>query len=177
MTRTALIALALTLGLTGCGGGDEEAVGPTPTPSTTSAPTGATSACPDGAPSTDLAKKPAVHLPAGSTSPDTTTFTDVVLGTGAEAKDGSNVAVKYLGVLFSDCSEFDSSWSRGADETLPFRVGAGVIPGFSKGVTGMKVGGRRQVVIPAAEGYGDQGGGPIPPGATLVFVIDLVTVS
>jgi hypothetical protein len=173
MKRALVSGVVLALALTGCSDSDEDTTGqPTPTPT----PTAATSACGSGPATTDLTKKPVPVLPAGSTSPAQTAFTDVVVGTGAQAGSGSDVEVKYVGVLFETCAEFDSSWSRGAEETLPFRVGGGVIPGFSSGTTGMKVGGRRQVVIPAEDGYGAQGSGPIPGGATLIFVIDLVTV-
>ena len=177
MKRAAVLGLALTplLSLLAACGGDngKDQVGQaSPTP------TAATSACPAGAPTTDLSTKPSVVLPAGSTAPADTTFTDVVVGKGAEAVDGSQVQVKYVGVLFDTCKEFDSSWSRGPAETLPFQVGGQVIPGFSTGTKGMHVGGRRQVVIPAKDGYGAQGAGAdIPPNATLVFVIDLVKVS
>ena len=103
---------------------------------------------------------------------------DVVVGTGAEATIGTQALVKYVGAFYDSGEEFDSSWSRGADETLPLKVGGQmVIPGFDQGVAGMKVGGRRYVVIPSDLGYGEQGQGPIPGGATLVFVIDLVEVN
>jgi peptidylprolyl isomerase len=175
MKRLVLPALLLAGALSACGGSDnKENLGqasPTPTPSPT--PTG----CPVGVPTKDLKTKPVPVVPEGSKPPATTTSTDIVVGTGKTAKSGSHVAVKYVGVLFADCSEFDSSWSRGATDTLPFTIGAGVIPGFSKGTTGMKVGGRRQIVIPPSEGYGDQDNGPIPGGSTLIFVIDLVSVS
>jgi peptidylprolyl isomerase len=85
------------------------------------------------------------------------------------------VAVKYVGAFYESGEEFDSSWSRGADETLPVTVGAGrVIDGFDQGIEGMQVGGRRMVTIPSELGYGPNGQGPIPGDATLVFVIDLV---
>ena len=100
------------------------------------------------------------------------------MGTGAEAVPGSAAEVKYVGAFFGTGEEFDSSWSRGADETLPVTVGGGrVIQGFDQGIQGMHVGGRRMVVIPSDLGYGPNGQGPIPGGATLVFVIDLVSVS
>ena len=103
---------------------------------------------------------------------------DVVVGTGAEAVDGSTAAVKYVGAFYETGEEFDSSWSRGTDETLPVTLGEGrVIPGFEQAVYGMKVGGRRMVTIPSDLGYGEQGTGPIPGGATLVFVLDLVEVA
>jgi FKBP-type peptidyl-prolyl cis-trans isomerase len=132
---------------------------------------------PSGSGTTDLTKKPAVTVPKAA-APAETTVIDIVCGTGKQADEGSAVEVKYLGVLYADGKEFDSSWSRGNDSTLPFTVGSGVIPGFSIGVTGMKVGGRREIIIPAKDGYGPDGQPPtIPGGATLVFVIDLVTVS
>ncbi|HUR51516.1 MAG TPA: FKBP-type peptidyl-prolyl cis-trans isomerase [Mycobacteriales bacterium] len=177
MRRSLLPALALALALAGCSGDNgKDSVGQaSPTPSITPAPTA--SGCPTGAPTTDLTKKPVVVMPDAAAPPATTTSTDVVVGKGAEAMNGSAVAVKYVGVLFDSCQEFDSSWKTSPQQTLPFTVGGGVIPGFSKGVTGMHVGGRRQVVIPASEGYGPGGSGPIPPNATLIFVIDLVSVS
>jgi peptidylprolyl isomerase len=87
--------------------------------------------------------------------------------------------VKYVGAFYDTGKEFDSSWSRGPDETLPFGIcQQGVIPGFAVGPTGLKVGGRRQIIIPSELGYGAQGSPPsIPGGAALVFVVDLVTVS
>jgi peptidylprolyl isomerase len=179
MKRLVLPALLIAGALSACGGNDNKdnlgQASPTPTPS--ASPTPAVSACPTGPATKDLTKKPAAVLPAGSTPPASTTVTDVVVGKGKTAKAGSHVAVKYVGVLFDTCKEFDSSWSRSPKETLPFTIGSGVIPGFSKGTTGMRVGGRRQVVIPAEDGYGAQGGGPIPPNATLIFVIDLVSVT
>jgi peptidylprolyl isomerase len=130
-----------------------------------------------GTGTTDLTKKPVVSVPS-TPAPVKTTTIDVVCGTGAEAKEGSNVEVKYLGVLYKDGKEFDSSWSRGQDETLPFTICERIIPGFCIGMTGMKVGGRREVIVTPEDGYGAQGSPPVIPGnATLVFVIDLVKVS
>jgi peptidylprolyl isomerase len=103
---------------------------------------------------------------------------DVVVGTGAEVVPGAQVEVKYVGAFYESGEEFDSSWSRGPDETLPFVAGGGnLIPGFDQGVLGMKEGGRREIVIPSDLGYGPQGTGGIPGGSTLVFVIDVVTVT
>ncbi len=174
LPRALGLVLALSVVATGC------TADPKPSDTVRSAPssgTGAGGACePTGKGSTDLTKKPtAAYLK--DTEPTETTIHEIVCGTGEEAKEGSKVEVKYVGVLFKDGKEFDSSWMRGNDETLPFTVGGGVIPGFSKGVTGMKVGGRREVVIPSADGYGDQGSGPIPAKATLVFLIDLVKIT
>ena len=102
---------------------------------------------------------------------------DLTVGDGAEATAGRNVEVHYVGVAHSTGEEFDASWNRG--QTLRFPLGTGrVIAGWDQGVQGMKVGGRRRLVIPPHLGYGDRGaGGAIKPGETLIFVVDLVGVS
>ena len=103
-------------------------------------------------------------------------ITDVTEGDGAEAAAGNTVSVHYVGVAHSTGEEFDASYNRG--EPLQFRLGIGqVISGWDTGVQGMKVGGRRQLVIPPHLGYGDRGaGGVIKPGETLIFVVDLLEV-
>jgi FKBP-type peptidyl-prolyl cis-trans isomerase len=100
---------------------------------------------------------------------------DLVLGTGAEAKTGDTVSVHYTGTL-ADGKKFDSSHDRG--EPFEFTVGAGeVIEGWEKGITGMKVGGKRRLVIPPEMAYGETGSPPIiPPNATLTFEVELVSV-
>jgi FKBP-type peptidyl-prolyl cis-trans isomerase len=100
-------------------------------------------------------------------------YQDVTAGSGAEARDGQVAVVHYTGWL-TDGTKFDSSRDRG--EPFSFPIGAGqVIPGWDEGVAGMKVGGRRKLVIPANLGYGDAGAPPvIPPGATLVFDVELL---
>ena len=102
--------------------------------------------------------------------------TDLSVGDGQEAKAGSTVSVHYVGIAHSTGEEFDASYNRG--EPLQFRLGVGqVIEGWDSGVQGMKVGGRRRLVIPPHQGYGDRGaGGVIAPGETLIFVVDLVDV-
>jgi len=102
--------------------------------------------------------------------------TDLVEGDGPTAVAGSMVSVHYVGVAHSTGEEFDASYNRGAP--LQFALGAGrVIAGWDQGVQGMKVGGRRRLVIPPHLGYGDRGaGGVIKPGETLIFVVDLVEV-
>lgn len=99
---------------------------------------------------------------------------DIIVGDGEEAKSGHTAIVHYVGVGVSSGEEFDASWNRGEPFTFP--LGAGyVIKGWDDGVIGMKVGGRRRLVIPAHLGYGSQGaGGVIAPGETLIFVVDLV---
>jgi peptidylprolyl isomerase len=113
---------------------------------------------PDGPPPTDLE------------------VTDLVEGDGPEATAGATVQVHYVGVARSTGEEFDASYDRGAP--LEFRLGIGqVISGWDTGVQGMKVGGRRKLVIPPHLGYGDRGAGAvIKPGETLIFVCDLVSV-
>ncbi len=102
--------------------------------------------------------------------------TDVTVGDGAEATAGSTVSVHYVGVAHSTGEEFDASYNRG--EPLQFPLGAGtVIQGWDQGVDGMRVGGRRRLVVPPHLAYGDAGaGGVIAPGETLIFVVDLVGV-
>jgi peptidylprolyl isomerase len=103
--------------------------------------------------------------------------TDLLTGEGDEASAGQTVSVHYVGVAHSTGEEFDASYNRGTP--LQFRLGTGqVIAGWDQGVQGMRVGGRRQLVIPPHLGYGDRGaGGVIAPGETLIFVVDLLGVS
>ena len=101
---------------------------------------------------------------------------ELVKGTGAEAKSGDEVTVQYVGVDYKTGKEFDASWDRG--EPFSFTLGAGeVIPGWDQGVEGMKVGGRRELIIPPELAYGPAGSPPaIGPNETLIFVIDLLAV-
>ena len=101
---------------------------------------------------------------------------DITVGEGAEAAPGQYVSVHYVGVSHSNGAQFDASWDRG--EPFEFPLGGGqVIAGWDRGVAGMKVGGRRQLVIPPHLGYGDRGAGAvIKPGETLIFVVDLLGV-
>jgi peptidylprolyl isomerase len=101
---------------------------------------------------------------------------DLNPGVGPEATPGRTVEVHYVGVAHSTGEEFDASWNRGS--TFQFPLGAGrVIAGWDRGVAGMKVGGRRRLVIPPHLGYGSRGAGAaIKPDETLIFVVDLVGV-
>jgi peptidylprolyl isomerase len=119
--------------------------------------------------------KPEIDPPDGPPPADLEA-TDLTEGDGAEASAGQTVRVHYVGVAHSSGEEFDASYNRG--EPLTFRLGAGqVIAGWDQGVQGMKVGGRRRLVIPPQLAYGDRGaGGVIAPGETLIFVVDLVDV-
>ena len=118
--------------------------------------------------------KPEVDFPGGPPPADLE-ITDIWEGDGKVASAGDTVKVHYVGVAHSSGEEFDASWNRG--EPLEFRLGAGqVIAGWDQGVQGMRVGGRRQLVIPPGLAYGDRGAGRvIAPGETLVFVCDLVS--
>jgi peptidylprolyl isomerase len=99
------------------------------------------------------------------------------VGTGPEAAAGQTVNVQYYGALYSDGTKFDASWDRGG-EPFSFSLGAGmVIPGWDQGVAGMKKGGRRLLIVPSSLGYGPNGSGPIPPDATLVFVVDMESIT
>ncbi|MFN8193837.1 MAG: FKBP-type peptidyl-prolyl cis-trans isomerase [Nocardioidaceae bacterium] len=120
--------------------------------------------------------KPEIDFP-DYAPPADLVVTDLVVGEGDEAAAGQTVSVHYVGVAHSTGEEFDASYNRG--NPLQFRLGVGqVIAGWDQGVQGMKVGGRRQLVIPPHLGYGDRGaGGVIAPGETLIFVVDLLGVS
>ena len=97
---------------------------------------------------------------------------DMKIGDGPEVKEGGAVVAHYHGTLKDGGKKFDSSYERGEPVAFPL---SGVIPGWQKGVPGMKVGGIRKLTIPAAQGYGAQGAGPdIPPNSDLVFIIELV---
>ena len=142
------------------------------------AATGATSTSTTAAAKTPtsgpLSKEPHITPPSGP--PPTKLVTkEIVTGTGAEAKTGSAVAVNYVGALYKTGKVFDASWKR--NEPFTFTLGKGqVIPGWEQGVVGMKVGGRRELIIPAALGYGAKGSPPsIPPNETLVFIVDLLS--
>jgi FKBP-type peptidyl-prolyl cis-trans isomerase len=101
---------------------------------------------------------------------------DQIVGDGAEATAGQTVEVHYTGWL-TDGTKFDSSHDR--NQAFSFKLGAGqVIAGWDQGVAGMKIGGARKLTIPADMGYGERGaGGVIPPNATLVFKVELISLS
>ena len=105
-------------------------------------------------------------------------FEDTIEGTGDEAKKGQSVTVHYTGWLYNDGvqgAKFDSSKDR--HDPFVVHLGAGmVIRGWDEGVAGMKVGGKRTLMIPADYGYGASGAGPIPPNASLVFDVELLDV-
>jgi hypothetical protein len=179
MNRTLVLSLALVGALSACGSSSgskkdaQDPPGSVPSSSATAQTGGSGTCTPSGSGTTDLKTKPVYTVPKAP-APTETTNTDIVCGTGPVAKAGSKVVAKYVGVNYLTGEEFDSSWKRGPNETFPFTIGEGVIPGFSIGVTGMQAGGRRLVVIPPKDGYGNSG--PVP-GGTLAFIIDLVSTS
>jgi len=178
----ALVALVVFGSVAAACGGDDPATGTgsTTTAAAKAAGTATTAAKAAGTATTQKngeksMSKPTVSVPSGE-APTGLVKEDLVTGTGAEATKGKTVSVHYVGVLFPDGKQFDASWDR--NEPFVFRLGAGqVIGGWDQGVEGMKVGGRRQLVIPPALGYGSRGAPPvIGPNATLVFVVDLLAV-
>jgi peptidylprolyl isomerase len=156
-----IIAACVVLAFAGCGGGDS------------SSSTESSSETSTAKPSESASKtKPKVEVPSGS-PPKTLVSEDLIEGSGAVAEPGNEVTVNYVGVDFKTGEQFDASWDRG--EPITFTLGAGeVIPGWDEGIAGMKVGGRRELVIPPQLAYGSQGYGPIAPNSTLVFVVDLL---
>ena len=119
--------------------------------------------------------KPEIDFPEGP-APTELEIVDLWEGDGPVAKAGDTVSVHYVGVAYSTGEEFDASWNRGEPFAFPLGAGA-VIAGWDRGVVGMKVGGRRRLVIPPDLGYGDRGAGAvIAPGETLIFVVDLLDV-
>ena len=121
------------------------------------------------------AGKPVIQVPAGD-PPTSLVIDDIVTGDGKEATPGCRPVMHYVGVAWSTGREFDASWDRGAPISFPLN---GVIQGWSEGLLGMKVGGRRTLVIPGAMAYGPNPppGAGIAPNETLVFTVDLVDVS
>jgi FKBP-type peptidyl-prolyl cis-trans isomerase len=173
-TRHALIPLlaVVAAGLAGCGG-SSKASGVELAPSS-----GATEASVPTTPKPPpaLAKKPVVNVPSGP-APTKLVTKDLVLGTGRTAKAGDTITVNYVGDLYKTGKEFDSSWKTGQPATFPLSNG-GVIAGWVQGIPGMKVGGRRELIIPASLAYGKSGRPPtIPPNSPLVFVVDLLSIA
>ncbi len=158
-----LLAVLVALALAGCQQG--KSTTSTPSSTTPPAPQVATPPAPTEAPA------------AGKevTTPSGLKYQDLVVGNGPLAESGSQVTVHYTGWL-TDGTKFDSSLDR--NQPFPFTIGAGqVIPGWDEGVKGMRVGGKRKLTIPSDLAYGEAGRPPvIPPNATLVFDVELLSV-
>ena len=182
----ALTATALTLAA--CGGSTQESdadkfaktaeqqakTQATVADTTATAPT-ATKVAPSSGES-DIATKPKIPKASGA-APTALKVEDLIEGKGAAAKAGDKISVRYVGNLYNNNKEFDSSWKRGK---APFELTLGqgqVIPGWDQGLVGMKVGGRRRLTIPPDLAYGAQGQPPtIPANSTLVFDVDLTKI-
>jgi peptidylprolyl isomerase len=168
LIATGLAALSLTAA--GCGGSDTETA-----EFTVDAPPASESAAAVEEP-VSSGKKPKVTVPDGP-PPKQLEVRDIKEGTGKAAKAGDDLTMDYVGVSYSTKKEFDSSFSAGQPFTFTLGQG-GVIRGWDEGIEGMKVGGRRELVIPPAMGYGAQGQPPdIKPNETLVFVVDLLAIN
>ncbi|HLH66118.1 MAG TPA: FKBP-type peptidyl-prolyl cis-trans isomerase [Solirubrobacteraceae bacterium] len=193
-TRLLLAAPLAALSLAACGSGsrapgvqlapsagataDTVAAAPTTSSTTSSAKTTSTASATSTAQTPLPAAfntKPRVVVPKGP-PPKHLVIRDLIRGTGPVAKPGSTVTVQYVGVLYSNGRQFDASWNDGSGKpvTLPL---SGVIKGWQEGIPGMRVGGRRELIIPPSLGYGSVRQSKIPPNSTLVFVIDLHAVS
>ena len=146
-----------------------------PTSGSTATPSGLSPANPPAvAGPTDLKKEPLIG-PGNPPLPTSLETKDLVVGTGKPAVASSTVTVNYVGADYTTGKVFDDSpWKSG--QPVPFPLNR-VVPGFAQGIVGMKVGGRREIVIPPALGYGTTGSPPaVAPNETLVFVVDLVAV-
>jgi peptidylprolyl isomerase len=182
----ALAALAVTAVVAGCGSSGSSSTitigneNPADNQLAKSGGTGGTGTSTTGTETTattpasgPLATEPNVTPPSGP-APTKLVTKDLIKGTGATAENGQTVTVNYVGVLYKGGKKFDASWKR--KEPFSFQLGKGaVIPGWDQGIPGMKVGGRRELIIPAELAYGSRGSGSsIPPNAPLVFVVDLL---
>jgi peptidylprolyl isomerase len=175
--------VALAVGLAACGSSKAPGVSPAPSAGLTGPPNAVTTATSQTTttppkPPPALAKKPAVSVPT-TPAPKSLVVKDLVKGAGQAAVSGDNITVNYVGVLYKNGKEFDSSWKTGAPATLPLKYPGGVIQGWVQGLSGMRVGGRRELIIPPTLAYGSKQGQYPPtigPNATLVFVVDLLSI-
>lgn len=187
LSMAATAAATIALGLSACGSSSAPGVETAPgngatvesvaatTPTTTPTTTSTTVATPKtGA----LSKEPTFSIPSGP-PPKKLVTKDLISGTGPAVKDGDTVYVNYVGKLYKGGKIFDASWKDTPGQTFSFTVGEGqVISGWDQGLVGMKVGGRRELIIPPSLAYKKQGQPPtIPANATLVFVVDLVKIA
>lgn len=179
-------AATIALGLSACGNSKAPGVVTAPgngatvesaaatTPTTTPTTTSTTVATPKTGP---LSKEPTFSIPSGP-PPKKLVSKDLITGTGPAVKDGDTVYVNYVGKLYKGGKVFDASWKDTPGQTFSFTVGKGeVITGWDQGLVGMKVGGRRELIIPPSLAYQNKKQGTIPPNSTLVFVVDLVKIT
>ena len=189
-TTITCAAVALAAAVAGCGSSSSSAApgvqlapsgGATSATSTAAASNSATTSASASATSTTtsstplpaaLKTKPKVVIPSGP-PPKKLVVKDLIKGTGPAATAGSTVNVQYVGEVYKGGKQFDASWNDGSGQPVSLPL-SGVIKGWQQGIPGMKVGGRREIIIPPSLGYGAKGSPPtIPANSTLVFVIDL----
>lgn len=153
---------------------------PTVAPGCTSQPLAIASPQPNfpilpGAAAPELATPPTITVPAGAI-PTALKTKDIAVGTGPTVGADDTVTINYAGYNYLNCASFDSSWSK--QQYATFALNGGTIEGFAKGIAGMKVGSRREIIIPPSLGYGEAGSPPaIGPNETLVFIVDVVAAS
>jgi peptidylprolyl isomerase len=169
-THLSALLAAAAIAVAGCGSDNTKTaeIPAGPAPSAPPAPKASTNL-------KDTKSKPVVPKQTGA-PPKKLVVKDIVVGTGKAAKKGSQLSMQYVGVLFNGGQQFDASWDNGAP--FDFTLGQGkVIPGWDKGLVGIKPGGRRELIIPPKLAYGAQGQPPtIPPNAPLVFIVDALSV-
>jgi peptidylprolyl isomerase len=183
---SALVALAAALA--GCGSSTAPGIQVAPSSGPTAAAAAPATSSASSSTTTSSTTTPTTPLPAALTTkpkvappsgapPKKLVVKDLIKGTGPAATPGSTVTVQYVGVLYKGGKQFDASWNDGSGKPVQLPL-SGVIPGWQQGLPGMKVGGRRELIIPSNLGYGAKGSPPrIPPNSALVFVIDLHGVS
>jgi peptidylprolyl isomerase len=186
-TSLTLAALALALAAAGCGSSTSTSPGVALAPSagstagTTAVASASTSSTTSSSSTSStplpaaLKTKPKVVVPTGP-APKKLVVKDLIKGTGPAATASSTVTVQYVGVLYKNGKQFDASWNDGSGQPLSLPL-SGVVKGWQEGVPGMRVGGRRELIIPPSLGYGSTAQKTIPANSTLVFVIDLHGVS
>jgi hypothetical protein len=169
---TTITLAASTLALAACGSSGSGNIQLAPSGGATQVSTPTTPKPPPA-----LATKPVVSVSPSECSTKQLVKKDLVTGNGAVAQPGQTVTVNYVGVLCKTGMEFDSSWKRNQPFTTALTPGS-VIAGWVQGIPGMRVGSRRELIIPPDLAYGKAGSPPtIPPNSTLVFVVDLLSVA
>jgi peptidylprolyl isomerase len=173
--RFRLAPILIAVVLAACGGDDDSGDSSSSPPAKTTPTATQPSPAEAQAALKDTSQRPVIPAPTGS-PPRKLVVEDIVKGKGAPAKKGDTVIVNYVGENFSNGKEFDASWDRG--QPFPVTIGrTQVIEGWTRGLVGIRKGGRRMLTIPPELGYGPNGYPPsIPPNETLIFVVDAVSV-
>jgi peptidylprolyl isomerase len=185
-TSLTLAVLGVAAAVAGCGSSVAPGITPAPgagaTADTTTVASASSSSTTTSATSASNVKLPAAFntkpkvVPPSGAPPKTLLVKDLIKGTGPAATASSTVTVQYVGVLYKGGKQFDASWNDGQGKPVTFPL-SGVIKGWQQGIPGMRVGGRRELIIPPSLAYGSTAQAKIPANSTLVFVIDLHSVS